>query len=1186
MYIARSRSSIDKALSPEDLYRQFVAIRDAVLRKAAAASGCGVLRSHSREDEGEEAPDSVEVPRPGVVVSGAALTDEPERPATAAAAASGWAPAITSPGRIGNGYVGSGYVGGGGGIAGGAFDGGYQQSPRCRASDAASTASMHSPHRLSNATFADSPIDRPSAPATTTAYPPLGTVALSPRASPCGSQSAAVAPPISPRLPPPDLPQDAAGTGSPVIIDLQHFYRSPTPSTGGLTLPTDRQSQAASPFQGAVSYASDCVAYNALYTGAAPRTARSPPAPGDAPEAGREEGMPAEEEGAPTAAQGAGSGGDGGALGELAGCSIPGTDSLFSLHPSVPCGGTEPSWPHSQTLPELGAGARERCASGATCAAARMLVFQEDMASAVGDRQAAEVVETGGEVRLSRQGSGVVVHGGSHTLFGAAGVDGGHGSRGSSASGRGSRFSDYQCAVRSAAAGQVLVPLPPLDLPAAERGSGSVGAEYSAASASAKATPTHTAGVISGVLGRDGVYSSTAEHTPASPFSSYVPLPLPGLPPLSMQAVAGDGNPAAATALRPAVPLPTSPSMEAAAADAARKCLDKGVPFAVMTRERFAAVVAAAEAHDSPLALHLLTTTCAYYPGTGRHAASVGGAALDVGCCASEGSGSAASSPLAGSFSGAGLLGRKPATAAATAAVAAVRKLLDGGEALHVMSPGEYQRIVLAAQYGVRQLHDMLAAVPAAPPAAGEPGAPPRTPDLDVTSPRAMTAAAVAIGRLPPLLPAPRAGSMGRRGSHRRGTSIGSEGSFTATVVRCQSGSSTPVRAEPSASAPTIGGPAASQPQGPERLRALVQAAQHGNAARVAYLVSRGADVNATEGAGPQQHPPATPSAPVEAHAVPATGATATPLGVIAGRTALHYAAEAGSFSVVQLLLHFGAFVGVRDSMGGQLRGRRRRTAHDLARRKGHEAVAQLLKDAAERRRGAVRSCAAAAAAAAERDSSAGSSVGAARPALGLGLGFGSRASPRLLSRDIGGASGARSAASATTAAAAPAAGVKDGGSVAHGGPTVAAAAAPSAGGFEKHRDVCSGRSAGYESEGSATALAVPRSPLSRFSKEATAAAAVTAATVGTHPAARVPPAATVASAVAASEICADSSPALPVPAAGAAKAAAAAAAADGGSAGGAGAGASQEAAESDSRVAGGRGGRRRGLLACFVCGA
>ncbi len=33
-------------------------------------------------------------------------------------------------------------------------------------------------------------------------------------------------------------------------------------------------------------------------------------------------------------------------------------------------------------------------------------------------------------------------------------------------------------------------------------------------------------------------------------------------------------------------------------------------------------------------------------------------------------------------------------------------------------------------------------------------------------------------------------------------------------------------------------------------------------------------------------------------------------------RTALHHAAEAGSFAVVQLLLHHGAFVGVRDNAG------------------------------------------------------------------------------------------------------------------------------------------------------------------------------------------------------------------------------------------------------------------------------
>eukprot|EP00198_Chlamydomonas_reinhardtii_P003362 XP_001692698.1 predicted protein [Chlamydomonas reinhardtii] len=98
------------------------------------------------------------------------------------------------------------------------------------------------------------------------------------------------------------------------------------------------------------------------------------------------------------------------------------------------------------------------------------------------------------------------------------------------------------------------------------------------------------------------------------------------------------------------------------------------------------------------------------------------------------------------------------------------------------------------------------------------------------------------------------------------------------------------------------------------RVRALVQAAQHGNVARVAYLVVSGWAAGGGAGGG---------------------GA--------GGRTALHYAAEAGSFGVVAALIEHGAFVGVRDGAG--------RTAYDLARRRGHDAVAQLLKDAADRRR-------------------------------------------------------------------------------------------------------------------------------------------------------------------------------------------------------------------------------------------
>ena len=301
----------------------------------------------------------------------------------------------------------------------------------------------------------------------------------------------------------------------------------------------------------------------------------------------------------------------------------------------------------------------------------------------------------------------------------------------------------------------------------------------------------------------------------SSPFAgAYTHLPLSGMP---SHDVAGGAEGAAAAAAAAARKSPlAAPAAAAAVAAAVRKCLDKGIPFAVLPMKSFAAVVAAAEQHDCPLAFHILTSACTYFPGAGRHATSSGGAPLDGSAAFGAAGGGAAGSGIGGGGSGSGsgggglgaLLGRRQPSAAVVAATAAVKKLLEDGEPLYVMSPCEYQRIVLAAQYGVRQLHDMVVAQPAVATAAAANAAAAAAAMASCSDTAAaaadaaaalaavdagLTSAPAAAARLalPMMAPPPlAAGSMGRRhgGGHRRGGSIGSEDSFTATVVRFQSG--------------------------------------------------------------------------------------------------------------------------------------------------------------------------------------------------------------------------------------------------------------------------------------------------------------------------------------------------------------------------------------------------------------
>ncbi|KAG2489799.1 hypothetical protein HYH03_011748 [Edaphochlamys debaryana] len=926
-----------ESLSRDDLFRQFVAIRDAVVRKASTSGGRSSPASPRSEaagaGAGEESAGAVERRGEGGVWGPEAGARSALRPCSLPGtpgpvvapvpSTAGSAPGTPPAHPLSHTTYAHSPRGSASGSNSGAGAGAAQANPGSAGVGAAGSG--------------PSPLPRTSAPGGSPTHRPTAAVSPSSLAARRGLD----------RFPDPlatsggpglDAETQGAGTGqgaaqagtgsgtgsgtpwSPtVVIDLQQFYRSPAPSTGGSGAGAGSPGPV-SPFQAAVSYASGCVG--------GPAASPSPSPAHPHPQLQALEGPPRPSE-AISSEESEADGRDGQMLPGPG--SVPATDSLFSLQPS---GTPQPSVPRTSagSAPEgaeAGVGAEVEAEAGeggssssgggggqgsaSACAvaqeeqpAARMLVWQEELAAAA---EAARSQLGGSSLRrrtTSNAGNGPL--------------------RSNTGTGLG-RTVDYSAAVHSAAAGRTsLTSVPPTKAAAADDGS------------------------------------------TATPFMNFAAVP--------GGAAANGGG--AAGGVAAAAALLTSPSMVASSASTVAKCLDKGLPFAAMPFADFAAATAAAERGDCPAAHAILSSKAVYYPGHGRHAASTGGAGGAV--------------SAGGAAPGGGLLaGRRPATSTATAAAAAIRKLLDDGVPLHVMSPCEYQRIALASQYGVRQLADVLVAVPppeaatataaaispSATPARSNDGTPaPAGPPAG--SPAATSALAPALlGRLLlPALPPQVASLAGRRPppGHRRGSSIGSDDSFTACVVRFQSGREAYVDRERGASTPLPAAAAASPAQqaaaaAAGRMRALVRAAQQGNAARVAYLVEHGADVNATEGAHTSSetaapHSPRTPhgrhlqALSLGAHGPPATATAAappSPSAVTPGRTALHYAAEAGAFAAVQMLLHYGAFVGVRDGAG--------RNAYDLARRKGHDAVAQLLKDAAERRRTAVRSCTASAAA-------------------------------------------------------------------------------------------------------------------------------------------------------------------------------------------------------------------------------
>jgi hypothetical protein len=209
----------------------------------------------------------------------------------------------------------------------------------------------------------------------------------------------------------------------------------------------------------------------------------------------------------------------------------------------------------------------------------------------------------------------------------------------------------------------------------------------------------------------------------------------------------------------------------------ARRCLDKGVPFAVMPASTFAALAAAAELRDAPAALRLLTTEALLFPGTRRGAVSSGGGS---------------ESPRAGSsLAGGRLPGQRPAPLAVAAAAGRVRQMLGDAAAaparpLHVMSPVEYHRLVAAAQHGPGPLQELLlpqpllaaaqaAATAAAAAAAAAFGAG-MVPSADGVVPSAQARRAARMGLAP-------AGPGAAPGRHRRGGSLGSVEDFCAALA-------------------------------------------------------------------------------------------------------------------------------------------------------------------------------------------------------------------------------------------------------------------------------------------------------------------------------------------------------------------------------------------------------------------
>ncbi|GIM13566.1 hypothetical protein Vretimale_16651 [Volvox reticuliferus] len=695
---------------------------------------------------------------------------------------------------------------------------------------------------------------------------------------------------------------------SPDMIDLQVYYHSPAASSSGA-------GQQLSPFEAVAPNASDYVSYNALYgcnrvNDATPVRNHSNQGIG----AGRFDCLPVHNVSTMEGAS-----------------SIPETDSLFTLQPS---GEAQPSILPLGNAASCQVQQQERSSQPLDY---KSSAFQEGLAAKtdmtvaagqVGQNGTAHepVANAGSSLRLSNMHRSEGSRSNNAMSNSAAEAAESKGPDMVVRSGRDGKevfTPDYLKAVQSAAQ-RTLLPLPRVQSSGSIRSGGASGLDSSILMNSGWATVA--AACNSATMQRKPTVaggSSDGEDRPT--YEGYVALPLPGLPPPPPEPTR-----MGVSALPPPLAMHASPSVAAATAAVVSRCLDKGFPFAVIHAKHYAAMITAAEQHDGPLVFHIISKHCVYYPGIGRHAASSGGGP-SLGEPACNGNADASSGcPRATASS---TPSKAAASLAASAAAGCVRQLLADGDALHVMSPGEYQRIQLAAQYSLRQLQDILGTQP---PVTTMPG----------SDSQSSAAAEPDPGPFPPGVPGGRPVRQ-----HRRGSSICSESNFSATVVRFNSGLEGTTTTDPAMTSTRrghLGSLSTAQdvamPLHPaSRAKALIQAAQLGNITRVAFLLKHGVDVNAVEQHQQQHGNP---------HGVRGVLAGAfTVGGAVGGRTALHHAALAGSFGVAQLLLYHGAFAGVRDGTG--------RTAYDLARRKGHDAVAQLLKDVLERRRDVVRGCAA-----------------------------------------------------------------------------------------------------------------------------------------------------------------------------------------------------------------------------------
>ncbi|GLI67504.1 hypothetical protein VaNZ11_011706 [Volvox africanus] len=882
-----SRPGGHEALSPEDLYRQFITIRDAVLRKGQTHG------KRSEEVEGTQSAVRSKLPYRHTPQSRGMSMDGEHAPG-----------------------------GAGDGPAGGCPLGSQAQRPASAGCDRTVMLAVDEAATLTAAT---------SSTASPPASPYKSAVAIAAYAACAGTESpgafrgvaeasascglSGTARPVGVQSAGGKVVHQRPPIQSPDLIDLQAYYYSPAASSSG----ADQQM---SPLKAAVATnASDNVSYNSLYG-----CNRS----NDSTQLRNQ------------STQGGGAGRFDFSLVRATGTmeavsSIPETDSLFTLQPS---GEAQPSTLSLGNAASCQVQQQERSSqpleSQSSAWQVRMAVKADMPVAATQTRQngtapgiAREPVATANStVRLSSthclEGSagrsGVVM---SDSVAGAAENKGADMVVRSGRDGKEAFTPDYLRAVQSAAQ-RTLLPLPRVQSSSSIRSGGACGQDSSILSSGWAAV---AAAYNSAAMQRKpAAASAISDGEDRSTYEGYVTLPLPGLPP-PLPVPIGMG----VSALPPPLAMHASPSVAAATAAVVTRCLYKGFPFAVIPAKHYAAMLTAAEQHDGPLVFHIVSKHCVYYPGIGRHAASSGGGPSlgEPACNGNADASSGCPRPTASSTQS-----KAAASLAASTAASCVRQLLAEGDALHVMSPGEYQRIQLAAQYSLRQLQDIL-------------GVQPSVATVSGSDSRSSASAEPDPGPLPPGGPG---GRLVRQ--HRRGSSICSESNFSATVVRFNSGLEDTATTDAAGMLTRRGhmsNLATAQDVGPPlhpaiRVKALIQAAQLGNIARVAFLLKHGVDVNAVEQQQQQQHG--------NPHGVRGVLAGAFTVGGAAGgRTALHYAALAGSFGVAQLLLYHGAFAGVRDGTG--------RTAYDLARRKGHDAVAQLLKDVLERRRDVVRGCAA-----------------------------------------------------------------------------------------------------------------------------------------------------------------------------------------------------------------------------------